>query len=57
MSDEIKVALEAFSGDVSRERLLEIIENYHESALIAAANPILSAEDLERPGSESGNSE
>jgi hypothetical protein len=32
---------------VSRERLLEIIENYHESALIAAANPILSAEDLE----------
>lgn len=47
MSDEVKVALEALSSDVSRERLLEIIASNFECALLAAANPILSAQDLE----------
>jgi hypothetical protein len=47
MSDEVQVALEALSTEVSRERLLEIIANNYECALLAAANPILSAHDLE----------
>ncbi len=47
MSDEVQVALEALSSDVSRERLLDIIANNYECALLAAANPILQAQDLE----------
>lgn len=47
MSYEVQVALEAISSAVSRERLLEIIANNYECALLASANPILSAQDLE----------
>lgn len=47
MIDAVEVALDALSSEVSHERLMEIIANNYECALLAAANPILSAQDLE----------